>query len=394
MNDAPRHPSFAWVVAALALGQVLVWATLYYGFSSFVLPMRDDLRWSEATLMGAFSVGLAAWGGASYAVGAAIDRGHGRSVLAGGAVLAALGLFAWAAVREPWMFYAVWVVLGASMAMLLYDPAFVVLTKRYPQRYRQGITALTLVGGFASTVSFPAVAWLMPSLGWRGTLVAMGITLLVVVVPLHWWALRGPSEQAVAPAHASAPADTTLRAALRQRRFWLLALAFTLYAFAAAALWAHLMPAFAAKGLSQSDALAVVVWIGPAQVAGRLLYAAIGRAWSLRALGAVVLIGLPLALTLFALAQSLWGLWLFAALFGAVNGLVTIVRGGLIPETFGRAQVGRIGGAMTAIGLLARAAAPVAAAALLLALGGYRDLMLVLAALGVVAVLSFWAARR
>ena len=87
-------------------------------------------------------------------------------------------------------------------------------------------------------------------------------------------------------------------------------------------------------------------------------------------------------------------LWLFAALFGAVNGLVTIVRGGLIPETFGRAQVGRIGGAMTAIGLLARAAAPVAAAALLLALGGYRELMLLLAALGVVAVLSFWAARR
>ena len=394
MNDALRHPSFAWVVAALALGQVLVWAALYYGFSSFVLPMRDDLRWSEATLMGAFSVGLAAWGGASYAVGAAIDRGHGRLVLAGGAALAALGLFAWAAVREPWMFYAVWVVLGASMAMTLYDPAFVVLTKRYPQRYRQGITALTLVGGFASTVSFPAVAWLMPTLGWRGTLVAMGITLLVVVVPLHWWALRGLVDPVAAPSHADVAADTTLREALRHRTFWLLALAFTLYAFAAAALWAHLMPAFASKGLSQGDALAVVVWIGPAQVAGRLLYAAIGRAWSLRTLGAVVLVGLPLSLTLFALAQSLWVLWLFAALFGAVNGLVTIVRGGLIPETFGRAQVGRIGGAMTAIGLLARAAAPVAAAALLLALGSYRELMLLLAALGVVAVFSFLASRQ
>ena len=80
-------------------------------------------------------------------------------------------------------------------------------------------------------------------------------------------------------------------------------------------------------------------------------------------------------------------------MFGAANGLITIVRGGLIPETFGRAHVGRIGGAMSAIGLLARAAAPVAAAALLLALGGYRDLMLLLAALGVVAVVSFWAAR-
>jgi MFS family permease len=394
MNDAARSPSFRGVVAALALGQLLTWAALYYGFSSFVLPMRDELLWSEATLMGAFSIGLAAWGGTSYAVGAAIDRGHGRSVLAGGAALAALGLFAWAAVREPWLFYAVWVVLGASMAMTLYDPAFTVLTKRYPLRYREGITALTLVGGFASTLSFPAVAWSLPTLGWRGTLVAMGLVLLVVVVPLHLWALRGGGDAAATPPPQGAVADATLHEALRHRTFWLLALAFTLYAFAAAALWAHLMPAFASKGMSQGEALAVVVWIGPAQVAGRLLYAWIGRAWPLRVLGGVVLLGLPLSFTLFALARSLWTLWLFAAVFGAANGLITIVRGGLVPETFGRANVGRIGGAMSAIGLLARAAAPVAAAGLLLVLGGYRELVLLLAALGVVAVLSFWFAHR
>jgi MFS family permease len=388
----PRGPSFAWVVAALSVGQVLTWAALYYGFSSFVLPMRDDLLWSEATLMGAFSGGLAAWGGASYVVGAAIDRGHGRAVLAGGAGLAALGLLAWAAVREPWMFYAAWVVLGASMAMTLYDPAFIVLTKRYPQQYRQGITALTLVGGFASTLSFPAVAWLMPSLGWRGTLVAMAVTLLTVVVPLHLWALRGPGEPTIAPPRAGVAADATLREALRHRTFWLLALAFTLYAFAAAAMWAHVMPALASKGLSQGEALTVVVWIGPAQVAGRLVYAGIGRTWSLRVLGGVVLLGLPLSLAVFALARSPWLLWIFAALFGAANGLITIVRGGLIPETFGRTHVGRIGGAMTGIGLLARAAAPVAAAALLLSVGGYGRLLLLLAALGGIAALSFWLA--
>ena len=71
-------------------------------------------------------------------------------------------------------------------------------------------------------------------------------------------------------ARHDAAADTTLREALRQRTFWLLALTFTLYAFAAAALWAHVMPAFASKGLERGEALAVVVWIGPAQVAGPL----------------------------------------------------------------------------------------------------------------------------
>jgi MFS family permease len=394
MNDASHRPSFAAVVAALAIAQVLVWAALYYAFSSFVIPMRDDLRWSETTLMGAFSVGLATWGAASYAVGAAIDRGHERAVLVGGALLAAAGLLLWAVVRQPWAFHAVWLLLGAAMAMTLYDPAFIVMTKRYPQRYRQGITALTLVGGFASTLSFPAVAWAMPALGWRGTLLAMALTMLLVVAPLHAWALRGEREPVAAAAPTGIGADATLRDALHQRTFWLLALAFTLYAFASAALWAHVMPAFASKGLTQREALAVVVWIGPAQVAGRLLYAGIGRRWSLRVLGVIVLLGCPLSFTLFALARSVWVLWLFAAVFGAANGLITIVRGGLVPEVFGRAHVGRIGGAMSAIGLLARAAAPVAAAWLLLALGSYRELILLLAALGAIAVLSFWLAPR
>jgi MFS family permease len=394
MMDAPRHPSFAWVVAALALGQVLTWAALYYGFSSFVLPMRDDLRWSEATLMGAFSVGLAAWGGTSYAVGAAIDRGHGRAVLTWGAALAALGLFAWAAVREPWMFYAVWVLLGASMAMTLYDPAFTVLTKRYPQRYRQGITALTLVGGFASTLSFPAVAWLMPSLGWRGTLVAMGITLLAVVVPLHGWALRGAGDEPAAVSREGMAVDTTLHEALRHRTFWLLALAFTLYAFAAAALWAHVMPAFASKGLSQGEALAVVVWIGPAQVAGRVLFVILGRWLSVQRIGLIALAGAPLGCLLFALGHGLPALLAFALLYGMANGVATLVRGALLPEYFGRAAIGRIGGLVSGIAQFARAAAPLATAWLLLALPGYRELLLCLALIAAVGWICFALARK
>jgi MFS family permease len=105
------------------------------------------------------------------------------------------------------------------------------------------------------------------------------------------------------------------------------------------------------------------------------------------------MLGLPLALVVFALARSLWALWIFALLFGMANGLITIVRGGLLPEFYGRTHVGRIGGAMSAVGLLARAAAPVAAAWLLLALGGYQQLVLLLAALGLAGAAAFAAAR-
>jgi MFS family permease len=388
---AVAGPGFNATVGALALGQILTWAGLFYAFSSFVLPMQADLGWGKPTLMGAYTLGLAVWGAASYGVGAWIDAGRGRAVMTLGSVLAGLGFIGWSMVTAPWMFYAVWAVMGLAMAMTLYEPAFAVLTKRYPTRYLKGITALTLVGGFASTLSFPAVAALLRwGLSWREALQVMGVVLLAVA-PLHAWALRGPALVA-GPAHAHEADDATLHQALRSAAFWLLTACFALYAFGQAAMWAHVMPAFAEKGVPQADALIVLMTIGPAQVAGRLLYVWLGRGWSLRFLGAVVLTGLPLAMVLFALGKTLPALLVFALIFGVANGLVTIVRGGLVPLYFGRAQVGRIGGLMSGIGLLMRAAAPIAATTALLVLPGYRELLLVLAAMGGVAVLLFWAA--
>jgi MFS family permease len=387
-------PSFRATVTALAAGQLVCWAALYYTFSSFVLPMQRAFGWSKPQMMGAFTLGLAVWGAATYAVGAAIDHGRGRAVMAWGAVLAGAGFFIWSRVDSlPWL-YVAWAVLGASMAMTLYEPAFNVLTKRFPEKYREGITALTLVGGFASTLSFPAAAWLLSLFEWRGALAVIGAVLALLIAPLHAWALRGtPLVHRAATKHDVAD-DTTLHEALREPAFWLLTTTFTLYSFAAAALWAHMMPAFAAKGLSEAQALAVVVWFGPAQVAGRLAYLGFGRWVSARSLGLMVLGGLPISLAIFALADQMLALLVFALLFGVANGLVTIVRGSLVPEFFGREHVGRISGAMSGITLLARASAPLATAWLLLALAGYREMLLVLSATGVAAVIAFGFAKK
>lgn len=391
----PPPPSYRSTVAALAFGQILSWAALYYTFTSFVLPMERALGWSKPAMMGAFTLALVMWGVASYAVGVAIDRGHGRAVMAWGSALAALGFAMWSRVDGLPLLYAAWAVLGTAMAMTLYEPAFAILTRRYPQRYMRGISTLTLVGGFASTLAFPATVWLIDALDWRGALVFIAALMLCVVTPLHAWALQGPSAPPAPAAAAEAPpAHTTLGAALRGPVFWLLTAAFTCYYFAAAALWVHLMPMLAAKGLTEAQALSVVVWFGPAQVFGRLLHARFGLRLSPRALALAMLALLPVALLLFALVDHRAGLLLFALLFGFLNGLITIARGGVVPEFFGRAQVGRISGAMSSVTLVVRSAAPLATAWLLLVLPGYRELTLALAAVGIVAFVCFVRAGR
>ncbi|MDP2449998.1 MAG: MFS transporter [Hydrogenophaga sp.] len=389
-------PSYRTIISALSVGQILVWAIMYYGFSSFVLPMQRDMGWSQPDIMGAFTLGLMVWGLATYAVGAAIDRGRGRAVLTGGALVGAAGCALWSQAHSLPLLYAAWALLGLAMAMTLYEPAFSEITKRFPDRYRQGITTITLVGGFASTLSFPAAAWLLLTLGWRPALLVMAGVLLLVA-PLHAWVLRGPWKRpavpGAVPAGEALQDHATLRQAMQGRSFWLLTATFTLYAFALSTVWAHLMPAFESRGLSQTEAVAVMVWFGPAQVAGRFAFLWLGRPLSHRSLGLMVLALFPLALMVFALGRQPLVLVGFAVLFGVANGLITIVRSNIVPDFYGREHVGRISGAMSGIALCTRAAAPFLTAWALLGLGGYTGLLWLLVGMGVVTLALFALAR-
>lgn len=381
-------------IAALSIGQIVCWAVLFYAFTGFVLPMQRELGWSAQALMGAYTTGLAVSAALSFAVGAAIDRGHGRAVLGAGPLVGAAGLLLWAAASHLALLYAAWVVLGVAMAMTLYEPAFTVVTRLYPLRFREAVTAITLVGGLASTLCFPLLALLQSTLDWRQSLLALAL-LMAAVGALHAHALRGASiAPAPPPAAGVALDDASLADAFAGRAFWALTVTFTSATFLTGGLWAHMVPALAAKGLSESDALTVLVCVGPAQVAGRLVFVIFGRRFSPRSIGIVMLSGLPLGCALFALGSSVPLLLLFALVFGMANGVATLVRGGLLPDYFGRAALGRIGGAMSGIAQAARAAAPLVTASLLLLLPGYRELLLACAAVGFAGWLAFTLAGR
>jgi MFS family permease len=394
-DDAPAA-GYRTTIAALSVGQIVCWAALYYAFTAFVLPMQRELGWGKPTLMGAYTTGLTVSAALSFAVGAAIDRGHGRAVLALGPLIGAAGMALWAMASSVTLLYAAWVVLGVAMAMTLYEPAFTIVTRLYPARFRAAVTAITLVGGFASTLCFPAVALLQSHFGWR---VALGVIAgaLAAMGALHAWVLPDTS---VAPSSGgasrppSSARDATLGEAFASRAFWALTSTFTCYTFVSGAMWAHMAPALAAKGLGDADALMVLVCIGPAQVAGRLVFVLLGRRFDLRHLGLATLLGMPAGCVLFALGQGLAALLLFALLFGMANGVSTLVRGGLLPDYFGRSALGRIGGAMSGVAQFARAFAPLAAAWLFVGLPGYRELVLVMAAIALLGWAGFAFAGR
>ena len=152
-------------VPVLGVTQILSWGTIFYTPVLIVPLIAADRGWSISFAMGGFSVGLLIAGLVAPYVGHSIDRFGGHVVMTIGSLVAALGLFLIARASNPVAYYAVWMVLGVAMAANLYDSAFATLGRIFGVGARRPITALTLAGGFASTVSWPVTHLLIERIG-------------------------------------------------------------------------------------------------------------------------------------------------------------------------------------------------------------------------------------
>jgi predicted MFS family arabinose efflux permease len=384
------------LVWALAIAQVVSWGSIYYSFSLFVVPMENDLGWSREWLNGALSLGLFASGLVAYPVGALIDRGFGRAIMTAGSLLGAVLLAAWSRVDGIALFYLLWLGLGIALAGTLYEPVFAVLTRRFPESYRTRITALTLIGGFASTVFIPLTQLFITTLGWRHALLALALCNLALALPVHALLLGERPREAAAPSGGAAAREldrAALHRALRHPVFWALALCFTAYYANFAALTFHIIPLLTERDVPMTVTVAAIAVIGPAQVLGRIVLLALGRRLSAATAGRIAFIAFPASvLLLMALPGSQAGLFAFATLYGAANGVITIVRGMAVPELLGREAYGAINGALTLPASVARAAAPFGAALLWTVAGGYGAVLWAILAGGVIAAVGFWYA--
>jgi MFS family permease len=385
------------LVWALAVAQLVSWGSLYYSFSLFVVPMEAELGWSRTTLNGALSLGLLVAGLLAYPVGAWIDRHGGRAVMSLGSLSGAALLGVWSTTNSPALFYLLWLGLGFSLAATLYEPVFAVITRSFPQSYRLRITALTLVGGFASTVFIPLTQLFIDGLGWRHALLALSLCNIAFALPVHAL-LRHGTEHEAAVANSAAAAtpqsgDDAMRRALCHPVFWALAVCFTLYYATFAAMTFHIIALLTERAVPMATIVGAIAVIGPAQVLGRIGLLVFGTKISAALAGRLAFTAFPAAVALLlAFPASLVGLFAFAALYGAANGVITIVRGIAVPDLLWPEAYGAINGALTLPANVARAAAPFGAALIWSASGSYDAVLWSMVAGGALSALAFWFA--
>jgi predicted MFS family arabinose efflux permease len=349
--------------AVLGINQTLSWGMTFFLPAIIAAPVAATLGQSELHVLGAFSWALLVAGACAPRVGRWIDRHGGRGVLVASIVVIASGQAVLACAPGLAIWYLGWTMIGAGMAMGLYDAAFATAAGLLGQEASPAITGITLLAGFASSLFWTLGASLIAALGWRGLLLAYAGLMLLVNLPMVWLLVPpAPPRPPQAPTPAALP-----RSPAGRRTLALLGGFFALRWFITSTIAVHILSLLQGIHLTQPEAVGVAALIGPGQVAGRLLEYLIGPRINLLVKARIGALLFPLGTALLLAGGSHAAIG-FALLYGMSNGIMTINRGTLPLALFGPEGYARILGWLAVPVLLAQALAPTVTAPLVAAL--------------------------
>jgi MFS family permease len=383
------------IVASLGLTQIVGYGTLYYSFSILAPGMAADVGLSREAVFSVFSVALLAGGFAAPFTGGWMDRfGAARMMVAGSALSAAL-LALCALSPSAWLFVLAVIAGQAVSGLVTYQAAFATLVEHAPSSASRNITYLTLIAGFASSIFWPITTGLVAHFDWRSIYFIFAGLNLAVCLPIHLLLARGRARRFETASAATPPAPVTgvVAPSDRRRAMIVVSAAFALSGFSLSSLLIHMVPMLQSLGLGAA-AVTISALFGPSQVASRLVNMVFGSRLSPTGLAmlSTVLIalgGVVLAIT----GGNLAGAVVFALCAGLGSGIGSIAQGSVPLHLFGSQGYGAVAGRITAVRLMAGAAAP-ALFALSMEHFGIPVSLVLNAALGAMGIVGFALAGR
>lgn len=362
----------------LAIGQTLIWAGTYYLFPALLLRWEEAEGWSKTSLTGGFTAALIVTALFAPVSGRLIDRGYGPIAMGCSAVVAAVAVALLPVADALPLFVALWLIIGACMAACLYEPCFAIITRTRGPEARRGITFVTLIAGFASTISFPLSHAVTEAYGWQEAAMLFGAISGLIAAPLLFLGARSLEQRHIAEENVRraapdfAEAETTpVRQVMRSPVFVLLAVAFMFLSVNHAVLINHLLPIMDDRGIDLATAVLVASLMGPMQVAGRILIMLFEKRTS-NHLVTIYCFGALVVASACMLMASAWPLLIFAFVFlqGSGVGISSIMRPVVVRDLLGQANFGAISGALALPTMLGFAFSPFIGS-LLWELGGY-----------------------
>ncbi|HDS9358588.1 TPA: MFS transporter [Enterobacter chengduensis] len=345
MKTAPLPRSLA---LRAGCNQLINWGISFYMPGTLASAISADSGWSSPQIYLGLTLAMLVMAGVSPFVAFLLSRFGGQRVVMSGTLMIAAGCLGMANVSSLTGWYSAWVLTGVGMRLSLYDALFAAIVNLYGQQARRTISRITLAGGLASAVFWPLEDALLHIMSWRNVLLVYALFGLLSALLIR----NLPRQRLAVNAQPAASVTKNDR-----RSGWLYTLFIALVTFVSNGTSTHLPEFLVSFGLPVS---AGALW-GVGQTGARLMEVLAGGRLTPIRLTLFTALAMPVCF-LIGLSSSAfaWSAAGFVLGYGAINGLITIVKATLPLELFSAERYASLTGWLFIPGQLMAAMSPFA----------------------------------
>jgi MFS family permease len=218
---------------------------------------------------------------------------------------------------------------------------------------RSTMTGIVLLGtGIGTVIASPVANHLITLFDWRKSFIFIGITVGIVVIFLAQFLRKDPAQLGQIAFnngkyvdHKSSPAvGFTLKEAIKTLQFWLICLMFVCFGIAMFGIMVHLVPHAINLGIEPKMASGILAALGGSTMIGRVALGYAGDKIGNRRVFIFGFILMAANLLWLVSTREVWGLYLFAVIFGIVHAGMGVSESPLVAGFFGLKYHGLIFG--------------------------------------------------
>ena len=268
-----------WIVLVTGLISGLGSGFYYYGISVFFKQITAELGVGRAITSFGGSIGRLEGGIISPLTGWLGDKFGPKWMIFIGVCLVSLGLGLMYIIKSVWAYFVVWgLITGLGMNLGLTIAVDLTLTNWFIRKRGVAMGTKFVLIGVGAIIAVPAVTLLVNSVGWRTTCLVWSMIMLACL-PLVFFFVKSKRpeyygfmpdgartkdavgidtttivEQGKKYASDVEEVDFTLKQAVRTRSYWVIAIAFALFAFVSGGFIIHSVPLLTDIGLTDTAA--------------------------------------------------------------------------------------------------------------------------------------------
>ena len=352
---------YGYIVAAAGLTiWALGWGTYTPCFSVFLKPLSVEFGWSRGETSLAYSLSYMVYAFLTIMMGWLTDKFGPRIVMMVLGSFLGLCYLLMSQVTALWQFQLNYVIMGGIGISTLTVPVMVTMSRWFIKKRGLMIGIVQAGNGIGGFIFPPFAGWLILTYGWRSAYAILGIITFIGILVAGFFLRRDPKDIGESPDGESgetAPEikqlnpsshafGISLGKALHMKQFWMIAGLFCCFGFCRQAFTAHLAAHVQDLGFSLTDGANVLAIVMGSSMLSRVGMGRVADIIGNRPAFMISFAATTVSLIWGLVTKDLWGLYLFAIVFGFGWGNQAVLRFALTSEVFGLASLGLVMGAM------------------------------------------------